>query len=419
MTRRVLPLLLSSAAALLLLADSPSAKVGIASVVDGEPTGLPPGGTERVLRVGIDMNADEKVTTKSDDRAHLVFLDGTSLTVGPNSVLLIDKYVYDPDKKVGDMALKVERGTLRYVGGLISKKKEVMVTTPSAVMAIRGAILTVAVASNGSTSAKFLFGASFSFTSEGVTRYTTQPGTQVSVTPGSPPSQLTVIPPRGFSANVASFEQSNQPNAGSGQGGGNQGANRPGNTIGSALATAGFSKLNSGMSPGAVIAATPTLKQTTAFLTGAGSQQGSAPPGSQFAQGGTGPLQGGGPLQGAGPFLGAGSGQGGPFALVLVSLSLQQLQPPPLPADQGFLPPPNSPTPPIPPNPQQGTNLPAGAPLSVDAVIPGGLAQSSGNSNPLPSTPCLTCNTTPPPQNIQPNIPPANNVPSQGNMTPG
>src|SRR5215469_16575290 len=88
------------------------ARVGIASVVEGEPRGLPPSGEERVLHVGIDMQANEKVTTQNDDRAHLVFNDGTSLTIGPNSTITIDKYVYDPDKKTGEMALKLERGTL-------------------------------------------------------------------------------------------------------------------------------------------------------------------------------------------------------------------------------------------------------------------------------------------------------------------
>ena len=133
--------LLLSAAAIVLAGIPVSAKVGVASVVEGEPTGLPPGGTERVLRVGIDMNADEKVTTKDNDRAHLVFMDGSSLTVGPNSVLLIDKYVYNPDQKTGEMALNMQRGTLRFVGGIISKKAEVTITTPSAQMAIRGAIM--------------------------------------------------------------------------------------------------------------------------------------------------------------------------------------------------------------------------------------------------------------------------------------
>src|SRR5215468_6939357 len=132
--------LLSAALALALALPGPVAfaRVGIASVVDGEPMGLPPGGAQRVLRVGIDMNADEKVTTKADDRAHLVFLDGTSLTIGPNSEVMIDKYVYSPEKKTGEMALSVQRGTLRFVGGVISKTSEVKVTTPSASIGIRG-----------------------------------------------------------------------------------------------------------------------------------------------------------------------------------------------------------------------------------------------------------------------------------------
>ena len=43
--------------ALALLAVSPSwARVGVASVVDGEPRGLPPAGTERILKIGNDMD---------------------------------------------------------------------------------------------------------------------------------------------------------------------------------------------------------------------------------------------------------------------------------------------------------------------------------------------------------------------------
>lgn len=72
----------------------------------------------------IDMSADEKVTTVANDRAHLVFLDGTSPTVGPNSAVVIDKFVFDPRKKTGEMALTVGRGTMRFVGGVISKTPE-------------------------------------------------------------------------------------------------------------------------------------------------------------------------------------------------------------------------------------------------------------------------------------------------------
>ena len=164
--RTVFPLsLLSAALALALSSQGAVARVGTASVVEGEPVGLPPGPAQRVLRVGIDMNADEKVTTKADDRAHLVFLDGTSLTIGPNSEVVIDKYVYSSEKKTGELALRVQRGTLRFVGGIISKTSEVTVATPSATLGIRGGIFTVSVSALGATTANFLFGASFSVTS--------------------------------------------------------------------------------------------------------------------------------------------------------------------------------------------------------------------------------------------------------------
>ena len=49
-------------------------KVGVTSAADGDPLGKPPTQAERVLRIGIDVQANEIVTTHSNDRAHLVFL---------------------------------------------------------------------------------------------------------------------------------------------------------------------------------------------------------------------------------------------------------------------------------------------------------------------------------------------------------
>ena len=132
------------------LAAGPAwARVGVTSVTDGDPLGQPPAEPERVLRVGIDVQANERITTRADDRAHVVFLDGTALTIGPNSVLVIDKYVYDPDRKAGDIALNVTRGTFRFVGGAISKNNEVTIKTPSATIGIRGGIVTFSVSDSG------------------------------------------------------------------------------------------------------------------------------------------------------------------------------------------------------------------------------------------------------------------------------
>src|ERR1700743_528075 len=108
--------LLLGTTALALVASPAWAKIGVTSATDGDPLGKAPTQRERVLRVGIDVQADEMVTTKANDRAHLVFLDGTSITVGPNAQVKLDKFVYDPNTKKGEMALTASKGVLRLVG---------------------------------------------------------------------------------------------------------------------------------------------------------------------------------------------------------------------------------------------------------------------------------------------------------------
>jgi hypothetical protein len=169
------------------------AKVGVTSVTDGEPLGQPPAASERILRVGIDVQASERVTTKADDRAHVVFLDGTSLTIGPNSVLVIDKYVYDPDRKTGDIALSTTRGVFRFVGGAISKNSEVTVKTPSATIGIRGGIVQFVVAENGATSAHFLYGDILRVTAQNVTTTATRNGSSIEVPVNGQPTKAAII----------------------------------------------------------------------------------------------------------------------------------------------------------------------------------------------------------------------------------
>jgi hypothetical protein len=74
-----LPLLTAAllAAGAILLPVAASAKVGVTSAAEGDPRGKPPAEAERVLRVGVDVQANEVITTQANDRAHLMFLDGT------------------------------------------------------------------------------------------------------------------------------------------------------------------------------------------------------------------------------------------------------------------------------------------------------------------------------------------------------
>jgi len=166
----------------------------VTSATEGDPTGKPPMDAERILRVGIDVVADELITTNEKDRAHLVFLDGTSLTVSPNARVKIDRYVYDPASQTGTIGVTAAQGVFRLVGGKISKSNEITIKTPSATLGLRGGISIFAVQST-QTTAQFLFGKSLVVTGSGRTETALRPGMQIQALLGAVPTPPVAIPP--------------------------------------------------------------------------------------------------------------------------------------------------------------------------------------------------------------------------------
>ena len=61
------------------------------------------------------------------------------LRLARGSDLVINKFVYDPNKKSGEVVASFSKGVMRFVGGKISKNPDgVTVNTPSGALAIRG-----------------------------------------------------------------------------------------------------------------------------------------------------------------------------------------------------------------------------------------------------------------------------------------
>ena len=167
-----------------------SARVGVTSAADGDPLGKPPNENERILRIGIDVQANELITTSATDRAHLVFLDGSSLTVGPDARLTIDKFVYDPNTQKGELAINASKGVFRLVGGKISKSAPITITTPSSTIGIRGGITIVSV-TQVQTIAGFVFGINMTVTAAGQTTTASRAETLVTTIAGAAPGALT------------------------------------------------------------------------------------------------------------------------------------------------------------------------------------------------------------------------------------
>ncbi|GEP55936.1 hypothetical protein RSO01_31020 [Reyranella soli] len=179
-----------------ILAGPAWARIGVTSVTDGTTSAVQ----------GTDLQAGQHITTGPDGRAHLLFIDGSAVTVGPNSALRIDSYSYDPASKTGAMTLEVQKGIIRFVGGAISKKADVQIRTPSSIVGIRGGIAAVSVSESGATSADFLHGSAMRVTAGGLTQTATRSGSQVNVPTGRQPALPTVLA-SGQLANVRALDR--------------------------------------------------------------------------------------------------------------------------------------------------------------------------------------------------------------------
>lgn len=207
-------------------ATAASEPIGVAAAVNPDATGMPPQMERRIIEVGTNMLSNEQVVTGPNGQAQLIFNDGSAFSIGPNSELTLDSFVYDPAKGTGQMALTVTKGVFRFVGGKISKENPVQIKVGSATMGIRGGIATLNTQPGQPTVARFLFGREMSMSQGGVTQVTTRPGTAIDLPPGAPPQ-----PPRPVTA--AEIRQANsqleaRPAASGEGGGGGQGGNQAG-----------------------------------------------------------------------------------------------------------------------------------------------------------------------------------------------
>ena len=114
-------------------------QVGTAAAVNPAAQARGTGGARTVV-IGQSIAHRERIQTTSGGSVQLLFLDKTSMTIGPNSDLAIDEYVYDPNSNTGKMAATLTKGVMRFVGGQISHAGNAQITTPNAVVGIRGGV---------------------------------------------------------------------------------------------------------------------------------------------------------------------------------------------------------------------------------------------------------------------------------------
>ena len=97
-------------------------------------------GKETVAEPGTPVHQGALLKTGKNGSLGIMFQDNTRISIGPDTEVVIDDYLYAPAK--GDLKLgaSITKGTLHYVSGVIAKLKPeaVSVKTPTGTIGVRG-----------------------------------------------------------------------------------------------------------------------------------------------------------------------------------------------------------------------------------------------------------------------------------------
>ena len=132
----------------LLLAAAPAlaqtqSNIGVASGAKNQVEGVV-GNQTQTIAAGTNVFSSELVRTGPDSSAQLLFLDQTSLSVAPQSQVTLDRFVYDPSRGAGTVALRATVGAFRFVTGA-QNPNSYQIETPVATISVRGTILDILV----------------------------------------------------------------------------------------------------------------------------------------------------------------------------------------------------------------------------------------------------------------------------------
>ncbi|MDD2177937.1 FecR domain-containing protein [Acidovorax sp. D2M1] len=211
---------LTSAALPAAVAQTPVDTQARAGVVSAVTPNAPVTSNQKILMVGNDVEPGQRLSTGPNGQLHVLFLDQSAITLGPDSELVIETFQFDPATRQGQIQLGLAKGLLRVVGGQISKTHATTITTPHGRVEISGGI--TMVETNGqNTSGTFLFGQGMTATdTNGNTQTVTRAGFGTSFGNNQSPSSPQRIPVNQLNSQLNRLESTANNNSGNQQPGG-------------------------------------------------------------------------------------------------------------------------------------------------------------------------------------------------------
>ena len=89
---------------------------------------------------GLALRQGDVLRTGDDGRLGLILLDNTVMSLGPNAEMVIDEYLFEPGNEQLGLGVRLLRGTMQFISGVIAKLRPeaVKVKTATGTIGVRG-----------------------------------------------------------------------------------------------------------------------------------------------------------------------------------------------------------------------------------------------------------------------------------------
>ena len=99
---------------------------------------------KRILKFQDDVYHNELISTEEESATQITFLDESTISLGADSSIVLDQFVYDPDPSNSSFVITITQGALRFTSGVLPNEAY-KIQTPVATIGIRGTIIDVVV----------------------------------------------------------------------------------------------------------------------------------------------------------------------------------------------------------------------------------------------------------------------------------
>jgi hypothetical protein len=127
------------ALAVLVVAPAGAADIGQVKIAKGQVS-IERAGQVIPASSGARLQPGDVLKTGADGSVGLTMSDNSLLSAGPNSILSLDKYEFDPTTSQGQFDASLQKGSLAVISGRIAKQspEAMKVRTPSSILGVRG-----------------------------------------------------------------------------------------------------------------------------------------------------------------------------------------------------------------------------------------------------------------------------------------